>query len=252
MSRELDRCRMIERSLQKRFRRPLWSAFTAGLKRYALIGAGEGVAAVVDGSAASVLLAKLIQQLERYSAVPFRAVYLGLDDGTAACRALLDAAAALALPLRVVPREAVPEEAARLGCDKLALPHCRDDVVEALTASMLEEGRLRGLLPMEGGPSPRIIRPRYLIERKDILAWRHYNQLAFPEAVIMEPEAVLRARALLTRLRKDNPNVDNNLFSSVHAVCLDTFPGWSFGGQLHDFLEDYDRADPPSVVFRCP
>lgn len=249
MKRELDRCQAIERSLQKKFRRPLWSAFTAGLKRYGLISAGERVAVAVDGSVASVLLGKLIQQLERYSSVPCQAVYLGLDDGSDARRALLDGAAALELPLRRIAPEALYEEATRLGCGRIALPHCRDDVVEALVAAMLEEGRLGAMLPMEG-PPPRLIRPMYLIERLDILAWRRYNQLDFPEAAIPEPEGILRARALLADLRRVNPDVDKSLFSSAHTVCLETFPGWTFEDQAHSFLEWY--AGGEGVVSPCP
>lgn len=251
MSRQLDARQLIERSIQKKYRKELWTPFVAAVKRYALIREGDRIAVGVSGGRDSLLAAKLLQLLRRYGEAPYELAFLTLDGGMGDAERELAAenAALLGVPVEFVawessrPREDALLEAARArGCNKLALGHQFNDVIETLVSGMLYGGRLETIAPKErpaGFPGLEIIRPLYCVQRDDAAAWQRYNQLTLPPPAETDADREA-ARALLASMKRDNPDIEKSLFNAVHAVCLDTFPEWVSGGEGHSFLEKYD------------
>ena len=279
MKRELDACQMIERSIQKRFRKELWTPFVTAVKRYRLINAGDKIAVCISGGKDSMLLAKLVQQLERYSEVPFEAVYLVMDPGyNPANRAKIEEnAALLRIPIQIfesdvfdvanrteknpcylcarMRRGHLYSRARALGCNKIALGHHFNDVIETTVMAMFYGAQLQGMMPklhstnFEG---MELIRPLYCVHEDDIIAWKNYNHLEFIQCACRFTENAAtdenlskrkEIKLLLRQLRRDNPDIEKSVFNSLHAVNLDTFPGWKTRGQDHSFLEWYDDRD---------
>ena len=275
MKRELDACQLIERSIQKKYRKELWTPFITAVKRYQLINAGDRVAVCISGGKDSMLLAKLVQQLSRYSEVPFEAEYIVMDPGYApANRAQIERnAELLRVPVRIfesdvfevangteknpcylcarMRRGYLYSQAQALGCNKIALGHHFNDVIETTVMAMFYGAQLQGMMPKlrsTNFPGMELIRPLYCVHEDDIIAWRNYNGLRFlqcacrfTEHAAEEIHASKRQeiKLLLKQLKRDNPDVEKCVFNAIHAVNLDTFPAWKTGGEAHSFLENY-------------
>lgn len=276
--RELTPCERIERSIIKRFRKELWKPFIAAVKRYELISAGDRIAVCISGGKDSMLLAKLMQELQRHSVVPFEAVYLVMDPGyRPENRARLEQnAALLGLPITVfetnifdVANAAVSNpcylcarmrrghlysRARTLGCNKIALGHHLNDVIETTVMAMFYGAQLQGMMPKlhsTNFPGMELIRPLYCVEEKDIIAWARYNDLSFLQCACRFTERVSESgdgigaskrqevKALLRELKKTNPDIEKSIFHAIHAVSLDTMVGYKWRGQEHTFLEHY-------------
>ncbi len=271
---------LIERSIQKKYRKELWTPFILAVKRYALIQEGDRVAVCVSGGKDSMLLAKLMQLLQRYSDVPFEVKFLAMDPGYAPanrCR-IEENARLLGIPLTIfetdvfdvanaaeknpcylcarMRRGHLYSNARALGCNKIALGHHFNDVIETTVMAMLYGAQLQGMMPklhstnFEG---MELIRPLYCVHEEDIIAWRRYNRLEFLQCACRFTEAISESgdgvgaskrqevKQLLKALRRDNPDVEKSVFNAIHAVSLDTFPGWKTRGEAHSFLEWYDE-----------
>ena len=241
MARELLKHQLIERSLIKKYRKELWNPFIACVQRYHLVNDGDRIAVVLDGTLAPMLTAKLLQQLQRISDTQF-------DLVIAACPPLTDAAAMencvlLRLLARVITAAEVPTEEAllsQLGCNKIAYGTCRTDVAETTLAAMLFRGTVEAILPKTaiaetGGER---ILPLYCIEQGAVAAWAQYNELN--DIMAPKTEEMAAASAILNDLRRVNPDVERNVFQSLHAVCRDTLPGYVQEGIYHDFRERFD------------
>ena len=280
MPRELTPTQLIERSIQKKYRKELWTPFILAVKRYALIQEGDRVAVCVSGGKDSMLLAKLMQLLQRYSDVPFEAKFLAMDPGYAPanrCR-IEENARLLGIPLTIfetdvfdvanaaeknpcylcarMRRGHLYSNARALGCNKIALGHHFNDVIETTVMAMLYGAQLQGMMPklhstnFEG---MELIRPLYCVHEEDIIAWRRYNRLEFLQCACRFTEAISESgdgvgaskrqevKQLLKALRRENPDVEKSVFNAIHAVSLDTFPGWKTRGEAHSFLEWYDE-----------
>ena len=280
MPRELTPVQLIERSIQKKYRKELWTPFILAVKRYALIQEGDRVAVCVSGGKDSMLLAKLMQLLQRYSDVPFEVKFLAMDPGYAPanrCR-IEENARLLGIPLTIfetdvfdvanaaeknpcylcarMRRGHLYSNARALGCNKIALGHHFNDVIETTVMAMLYGAQLQGMMPklhstnFEG---MELIRPLYCVHEEDIIAWRRYNRLEFLQCACRFTEAISESgdgvgaskrqevKQLLKALRRDNPDVEKSVFNAIHAVSLDTFPGWKTRGEEHSFLEWYDE-----------
>lgn len=280
--RELTPCERIERSIIKRFRKELWKPFIAAVKRYELISAGDRIAVCISGGKDSMLLAKLMQELQRHSVVPFEAVYLAMDPGYRPDnRARLEQnAALLGLPITVfetdifdVANAAVSNpcylcarmrrghlysRARALGCNKIALGHHLNDVIETTVMAMFYGAQLQGMMPKlhsANFPGMELIRPLYCVEEKDIIAWARYNNLHFLQCACRFTERMSASgdgvgeskrqevKLLLRELKKTNPDIEKSIFHAIHAVSLDTMVGYKWRGQEHSFLEHYgDRT----------
>jgi tRNA(Ile)-lysidine synthase TilS/MesJ len=281
MSRELAPYQKIERSIIKKYRRELWKPFTAALRRYELIQAGDKIAVCISGGKDSMLMAKLIQELHRHSEVPFEAVYLVMDPGyNAVNRQKIESNAQLLnIPITIfetnifevansseqspcylcarMRRGHLYSKAQELGCNKIALGHHFNDVIETTVLGMFYGAQLQAMMPKlhsKNFPGMELIRPMYCIHEEDIIAWRRYNELEFIQCACRFTENCSicdnggggskrqEIKTLLRRLKRDDPDIEKSIFRAIHTVSLDTFPGYKIEGEEHSFLETY--ADP--------
>lgn len=277
MSRTLEKHTEIERSIIKKFRKPIWNNFIGAVKEYQLISPGDRIAVCISGGKDSMLLAKCIQQLNRHSEVPFEAVYLVMDPGyNKKNRELIEYNARLMnidieifesdifdVTLRAggspcylcarMRRGCLYSKAKSLGCNKIALGHHFNDVIETVLMSMMYSSEIKTMLPklrstnFEG---MELIRPLYKVKEKDIIAFAKYNGLEFLQCACKFTEESSQKEELSKRkeiknlieyIKKQNPEADDNIFRSLHNVNLAALPGWRErdSGEVHSFTEDY-------------
>ena len=278
MSRTLEPYQMIERSIIKKYRKVLWNPFVAAVKRYELIQAGDRIAVCISGGKDSMLLAKLMQELQKHSDVPFELTFLVMDPGyNEANRAKIEQnAALLRIPITVfetdiftvansadqnpcylcarMRRGYLYSKAQSLGCNKIALGHHFNDVIETTVMAMFYGSQLQAMPPKlhsKNFPGMELIRPLYCVHEEDILAWKRYNGLDFLQCACRFTESRdasedgighskrQEIKVLLRGLRRDNPDIEKSIFNSIHAVCLDTMIGYKTKGEEHSFLENY-------------
>ena len=278
MSRQLEPYQQIERSIQKTYHKRLWTPFITAVKQYDLIAPGDRIAACISGGKDSMLMAKLLQLLQRHSDVPFELVYLVMDPGyNAANRQKIEYNAALLhIPVTIfstdifeitstagqspcylcarMRRGYLYSKARELGCNKIALGHHFSDVVETTVMSMFYGSQLQAMPPKlhsTNFPGMTLIRPMYCIREEDIIAWRRYNELEFIQCACRFTENCSicdnggggskrqEVKVLIRRLKRDNPNIEKSIFNSIHAVSLDTMVGYKTHGVRHSFLEHY-------------
>ena len=279
MSRTLEPCQLIERSIIRKYRKELWNPFIAAVKRYELIQAGDRIAVCISGGKDSMLLAKLMQELRRHSDVPFELTFLVMDPGYNERNRLKieQNAALLQIPITVfetdvfevansseknpcylcarMRRGNLYSHAQELGCNKIALGHHLNDVIETTVMAMFYGSQLQAMPPklhsanFEG---MELIRPMYCVHEEDILAWKRYNDLEFIQCACRFTEncAVCdnggggskrqEIKTLLRRLKRDNPDIEKSIFNSIHSVCLDTMVGYKVKGKVYSFLDHYD------------
>lgn len=279
MARELERYQLAERSTIKKYRKQLWNPFIAAVKRYELIQAGDKIAVCISGGKDSMLLAVLMKHLQRFSDVPFELEYLCMDPGYSPenRKRIEENAALLQIPVEIFETnifsasvEAAGEnpcylcarmrrgylyaEAQKRGCNKIALGHHLNDVIETAVMSMTYGAQLQGMLPRlksSNFEGMELIRPLYCIREDDIIAWQKYNDLhflqcacSFSERAEYDESASKRkeTKALIRSMKKINPNVEINIFAAMHKVNLDTFPGYKQDGEMHSFLEFLNSA----------
>ncbi len=280
MPKQLERYQQIERSIITTYRKELWSPFILAVKKYRLIEAGDRIAVCISGGKDSMLLAKLMQELARHSEIPFSLEFLVMDPGyNAANRAKIEENARLLhVPVTVFESdvfsaaEAASAEAPcylcarmrrghlyakakELGCNKIALGHHKSDVIETTVMGMLYGGQLQGMLPrikstnFEG---MELIRPMYCILERDIVRWQEGNGLQFIACACKFTQkttggdddtfsARKRVKEWISALKEENPNVENNIFQSIHNVQLDTLAEYKSEGEKHSFLEKFDK-----------
>ena len=250
------------------------------IRDYQLIDAGDRIAVCISGGKDSMLLAKLMQELLRHTEVPFEAVYLVMDPGYSPenRKRIEDNAALMRVPITIfenhifdaayttdrnpcylcarMRRGALYSHAQELGCNKIALGHHMDDVIETLLISQFYGAQVQAMRPRlksQNFPGMELIRPLFCVEETDIIAWCRYNELRFLRCACRMTENIGKSgdeigaskrqevKALIASLQKDNPDIKKSLFSAVHAVCLDTMPGWKKDGETHSFLEEYEK-----------
>ncbi|WP_411676712.1 ATP-binding protein [Caproicibacter sp.] len=275
----MNKSEEIETSIFKRYRRRIWIPFLTAVKEYRLIQPGDRVAVCISGGKDSMLTAKCMQHLQKYSEFPFEAEYLVMDPGynEENRRRIEENAALLNLPIKIfetkiydivsrmegspcyicarMRRGHLYKHAQELGCNKIALGHHFDDVIETTLMSMLYGAEIKTMMPKlhsKNYPGMELIRPMYLVHEADIISWRDSNQLGFIRCACRFTENCelnggsskrKETKELVERLRKINPGIDQNIFHSVHNVNLDTVLGYRSGGKTHSFLDDYDRKE---------
>ena len=278
--RELSSAQAIERSITKTYRDAIWNPFIRALKQYELLSEGDSVAVCISGGKDSMLLAKLMQMLQRYSDFPFELTFLVMNPGYAEenMRQIERNAALLEIPITVfetnifdvadraekypcylcarMRRGYLYKKAKEMGCNKIALGHHFDDVIETTVMSMFYGSQLQGMIPKlhsthyEG---MELIRPLYCVREDDILRWCRYNDLHFIRCACKVTERIARSedgtgeskrqeiKLLIKELSKTNPNLANSIFNAIHDVHLDTFPGYRSRGEEYSFLDNYDE-----------
>ena len=280
MPRELDPCAIAERSLIKKYRKTLWNPFIAAVKRYELIAPGDRIAVCISGGKDSMLLAKLMQELQRHTEQPFELVFLVMDPGyNPENRALIEAnAEKLRVPVAIfesdifdvtvsvdrnpcylcarMRRGFLYAKARELGCNKIALGHHFSDVIETTLLGLFYGAQMQSMPPKlhsKNFPGMELIRPLYCVHEEDIIAWKNYNGLRFLQCACRFTEERDAAedgvgqskrqemKRLIRTLRETNPNIEKSIFSAIHDVQIDTLAGCKFAGRRYAFTEYYDR-----------
>ena len=278
MSRELSPREIAERSLIKTYRKTLWNPFIAAVKRYELVEPEDRIAVCISGGKDSMVLAKLMQELQRHTDHPFSLTFLVMDPGyRPENRALIEAnAALLGIPVTIfesdifevttqveknpcylcarMRRGFLYAKAQELGCNKIALGHHFSDVVETTLLGLFYGAQLQAMPPKlrsKNFPGMELIRPLYCVHEDAIIAWKNYNHLQFLQCACRFTEARDAAgdgigeskrqemKLLLRELKKTNPNIEKSIFRAIHGVQLDTFPGFKYHGRAYSFLERY-------------
>lgn len=282
MARTLEPYQLVERSIITKYRKVLWNPFIEAVKRYEMIQPGDRIAVCISGGKDSMLLAKLMQQLQKHSDFPFELVFLVMDPGyNELNRQKIESNAALLnIPVTIfesdifevadsagkspcylcarMRRGYLYSRAQELGCNKIALGHHFNDVVETTLISMFYGSQLQAMLPklhstnFEGMT---LIRPLYCVHEDDIIAWARDNSLEFIQCACRLTERSAadtgdvnvsnrkEIKLLLRRLRQGNPNIEKSIFNSIHVVALDTMPGFKTGGVEHSFLERFNAME---------
>jgi tRNA(Ile)-lysidine synthase TilS/MesJ len=271
----------IEKSIRKKFHKTIWSRFVKAIKEYDLIQEGDKIAVCISGGKDSMLMAKLFQELQRHRGIPFEIKFLVMDPGyKEENRQLIESNAAhMNIPLdifetnifnAVVNIEKSPcylcarmrrghlyKNAQDLGCNKIALGHHFDDVIETILMGMLYGGQVQTMMPKLHSTNfagMQLIRPLYLIREADILHWRDYNNLRFLQCACRFTEKAasedlsatskrLEIKRLIQQLRATNPYIESNIFRSVENVTLDTVIAYKKKGVTHHFLDNYNECN---------
>ena len=268
-----------ESSLLKEFRKPIWRPFMNAVRAYELIKPGDKIAVCISGGKDSMLMAKLMQILQRHSEVPFEAEYLIMDPGYNEInrRKVESNAKLLEIPYTLfesdifeiansqeknpyflcakMRRGCLYGKARELGCNKIALGHHFNDVIETTVMGMLWGGQLQGMMPKlhsKNFPGMELIRPLYRVHEEDIIAWKNAHELSFIQCACRFTENCTlcdnggggskrqEVKQLLKRMNRDGGKVEKNVFNAIHMLQFDTFPGWKSKGVEHSFLETYD------------
>lgn len=279
MARELEAWQRVEQSISKKYRRSIWGPFITAVKRYELIQENDRIAVCISGGKDSMLMAKLMQMLQRHSDVPFSLVFLVMDPGySEKNREKIESNAAL-LRIPVVIRQSnifdvansmdkspcylcarmrrghLYSYARELGCNKIALGHHFSDVIETTVMGMFYGGQLQAMIPKLHSTNfagMTLIRPMYMIHEDDIIAWARYNGLDFLRCACRFTENLesgetdgkrKEIKELIRALKKGNPNIEKSIFKSLHNLSLDTFPGYKSDGIEHSFLERFQALE---------
>ena len=270
-----------EKSIRKKFHGELFSRFAKACKTYELIQDGDHIAVCISGGKDSMLMAKLFQEIKWHRQIDFELTFLVMDPGySEANRALIESnARKLGIPITVfestifdavdaveknpcylcakMRRGYLYSKAKELGCNKIALGHHYDDVIETILMGMLYSGQLQTMMPKLHSTSfegMELIRPMYLIREKDICRWRDYNNLQFLQCACHFTETCatchedgtisskrLETKRLIARLREENPFAEGNIFKSVENVNLNAVIAYKQDGERHHFLDEYER-----------
>lgn len=270
--RELTPCETAERSLIKTYRKPLWNPFIAAVKRYDLVSPGDHIAVCISGGKDSMVLAKLMQELQKHTQQPFSLTCLAMDPGynPANRRLLEENAERLGVPLTVfesnifsvttqvdknpcylcarMRRGFLYARAQELGCNKIALGHHLSDVIETTLLGLFYGAQLQAMMPKlrsKNFPGMELIRPLYCVHEDAIVAWKNFNHLRFLQCACRFTEnrdasgdgvgesKRQEIKVLLRQLKRENPNIEKSIFRAIHGVQLDTFPGFKYRGTAY-------------------
>ena len=279
---EVDICKDVELSIRKKFRKSIWCKFTKAINQYELVKPGDRIAVCISGGKDSMLMAKLFQEIKRHNKFDFELVFLVMDPGYSEVNRLVieKNARMLGVPITIfetqifdavydvkqspcylcarMRRGYLYSKAKELGCNKIALGHHYDDVIETILMGMLYGAQVQTMMPklhstnFEG---MELIRPMYYIREEDILKWRDMNNLHFIQCACHFTDTCsscredgttaskrMEIKQLIKNMKKVNPYVEGNIFKSVYNVSLGTVIEYKDkDGVKHNFLENYDE-----------
>ena len=279
MEREKTKAELVEESIRKRFHKELFSKFAKAINDYDLIQKNDRIAVCISGGKDSMVMAKLFQELKRHNKFPFELTFLVMDPGYhPANRLKLESnAALLQVPITVFESEIFDavydvkkspcylcarmrrghlySKARELGCNKIALGHHYDDVIETILMGMLYGGQIQTMMPKLHSTNfqgMELIRPLYLVREETIKRFRDYQELEFLQCACRFTEECaanaqnnqelskrILVKNLIAQMKKENPFVESNIFKSVENVNLDTVVAYKARGTRHHFLEEY-------------
>lgn len=276
----MERIKEIERSIIKQYRGALWAKFIKAVKEYELIKPNDHICVCISGGKDSMLMAKLFQELKRHSDFEFDVTYLVMNPGYNEInkQVILNNLKLLEIPAVIketdifeiansqdknpcylcakMRRGALYRIASDLGCNKIALGHHYDDVIETILMNMLNAGSFQTMLPKlhsSNYEGMELIRPMYLIRERDILRWKNYNNLQFIQCACRFTENCATCdngsggsqraatKKLIHELLDYNPNVEKNIFKSAENVNLDKLLGYKLNGEIHSYIDEYDE-----------
>ena len=269
----------VEQSLRKKFKKRIWSKFTKAINTYELVKPGDKIAVCISGGKDSMLMAKCFQELKLHNKFDFKVKFLVMDPGYSPAnrKVIEENAKRLHIPITIFESDIFDSVyhiekspcylcarmrrghlyyyAKELGCNKIALGHHYDDVIETILMGMLYGAQIQSMMPklhstnFEG---MELIRPLYLVREDDIKAWRDYNGLRFIQCACKFTDTCttcnneenrskrMEIKELIKTLKQVNPYVEGNIFKSVENVNLDTLICYKTGGERHHFLDAYD------------
>ena len=272
-------CAQVEKSIRKKFRKNIWCKFTKAINQYELVKEGDCIAVCISGGKDSMLMAKLFQELKLHNKFPFEVKFVVMDPGYSPenRKVIEENARQLKVPVHIfesdifesvyhiekspcylcarMRRGYLYNFAKELGCNKIALGHHYDDVIETILMGMLYGAQIQTMMPklhstnFEG---MELIRPLYLIREDDIKAWRDYNDLRFIQCACKFTDTCttcnneenqskrIEIKQLIAELKKKNPYVEAHIFKSVENVNIETVIAYKKDGVKHHFLDDYD------------
>jgi tRNA 2-thiocytidine biosynthesis protein TtcA len=274
----MQKFELVEKSIVKKYRKEIWIKFIAGIKEYQLIKEGDKIAVCISGGKDSMLMAKCMQHLQKYSEFNFDVEFLVMDPGYNPInrQVIIDNAECLNIPIKIfesnifdvvagadrspcylcakMRRGHLYKNAQDLGCNKIALGHHFDDVIETILMSMLYGAEIRTMMPKLHSTNYKgmeLIRPMYMVKEADIIAWKRYNELQFIQCACRFTENCVlgdngggskreEMKVLIKKFRQTNSNIEMNIFKSVHNVNLETLIGYRDGEIQHKFLDEYD------------
>ncbi len=282
----MERHAEIERSIIKKYRKSIWKRFISGVNRYELIKEGDSIAVCISGGKDSMLLAKCMQEIQRHGQMNFDLKFLVMDPGYNKInrQTIINNAKILNIPITIfetdifdivadvdespcylcarMRRGYLYKEAQKLGCNKIALGHHFDDVIETILMGMLYAGQIQTMMPKlhsTNHPGMELIRPLYMVKEEDIISWCRYNDLQFIQCACRFTENCTicdnggggskrqEMKALVKKFRQTNPYIDANIFSSVQDINLKTVIGYHNEDMHYNFLDDYDTKGRPFV-----
>ena len=275
----MENYREIERSIIKKYRKYIWSRFVKAVKEYELIKDNDKIMVCISGGKDSFLMAKCIQELERHGQINFEAYYVVMNPGYSDknCKLILDNTKTLNIPIEIfksdifdvvnanaskspcylcarMRRGYLYSKAQELGCNKIALGHHFDDVIETTLLSMFYASEIKTMLPKlhsENFEGLELIRPLYLVKEEAIISWRDYNNLTFINCAcrFTEQNALFNdtnskrkeIKELIKKLKEINKDIDYNIFKSLDNINLNCILGYTKDGEKHSFLDEYDN-----------
>lgn len=280
MTDENEKAFEVEKSLRKKFRKEIWSKFTKAVNTYELVKPGDKIAVCISGGKDSMLMAKCFQELKLHDKFDFDVKFLVMDPGYSPRnrQVIEENARILNIPITIfesdifesvyniekspcylcarMRRGHLYAYAKELGCNKIALGHHYDDVIETILMGMLYGAQVQTMMPklhstnFEG---MELIRPLYLVREDDIKAWRDYNGLNFIQCACKFTDTCttcnneenqskrVEIKELIKKLKQVNPHVESNIFRSVENVNIDTVVAYKQNGVKHNFLDEYDN-----------
>ncbi len=277
----MEKIKMIEKSIIKTYRKEIWSRFIKAIKDYQLIQDHDKIMVCISGGKDSFLLAKCIQELKRHGKISFDAYYVVMNPGynEENKKRILENAKLLNVPIEMfetdifnvvssltkgnpcylcarMRRGHLYNKAKELGCNKIALGHHFDDVIETTLLSMFYGAEIKTMMPKlysDNFSGLELIRPLYLVKENSILSWANYNDLHFINCACRFTESCsinddgtskrLEMKKLINTLRKEEKDIDDNIFKSLENINAHCILGYRKNGVKHSFLEEYDKRN---------
>ena len=276
----MERYQEIERSIITKYRKSIWSKFIQGIQEFNLVQEGDKIAVCMSGGKDSMLLAKCFQELKRHRKMNFELVFLVMDPGYNDInrQKIISNAKLLNIPITIfntnifdsvaeiddhpcyicarMRRGYLYKKAQELGCNKIALGHHFDDVIETVLMGMLYGAQMQTMMPKlhsTSHPGMQLIRPLYYVKEEDIINWKKNNNLDFIQCACKVTEHFNigenidggskreEVKSLIKKLRKNYKNIDINIMRSTYNVNLNTIISYYKGNEKHHFLDDYDK-----------
>lgn len=277
MKKELTKTETIERSIIKKYRKEIWTKFTKAVTDYELINENDKIMVCISGGKDSFLLAKCIQEIKKHGKIHFDAHYVVMNPGYKEenLNKIINNAKLLNIPIEIfdsdifnvvdtiskespcylcarMRRGYLYDHAIKIGCNKIALGHHFNDVIETTLLSMFYGAEIKTMLPKLHSTNFEnidLIRPLYLVKEDDIISWAKYNDLEFLNCACKfteknygahnEASKRLEIKKIIKDLKKINPNIDNNIFTSMSNINIDAIVGYHNKDEKHSFMDDF-------------